>query len=133
MKFKDKFRGQRRDADIASRPAAGRAATTIAARLTFEGEVATLCIRRRAIRVLPPGQGLAGRVLHARFLGDLAVLEIAAEGFERPLVTLVREGEEPARGAEVSIAVDPASVLVFPAEASQNYEAELIDGHPETA
>jgi hypothetical protein len=131
VKFKDKFGGQRRDADIASQPAAG--ATTIAARLTFEGEAATRCIRRRAIRVLPPEQGLAGRVLHARFLGDLAVLEIAAVGFERPLVTLVREGEEAARGAEISIAVDPTSVLVFPAEPSQNYEAELIDGQPETA
>jgi hypothetical protein len=55
-------------------------------------------------------------VLHARFLGDLAVLEIAAQGFERPLLTLVREWEVPERGAEVSIAVDPESVLVFPAE-----------------
>jgi iron(III) transport system ATP-binding protein len=98
-----------------------------------EGQIATLCIRRRAIRVLPAGQGLAGRVLHAKFLGDLAVLEIAAEGFERPLLTLVREGEEPPRGTEVSIAVDPASVLVFPAEPAQNYEAELIDRRPETA
>ena len=52
-----------------------------------------------------------------KFLGDLAVLEIAAQGFERPLMALVREGEEPPRGAEVGIAVDPASVLVFPAEA----------------
>ena len=96
-----------------------------------EGEAATLCIRRRAIRVLPAGQGLAGRVLHAKFLGDLAVLEIAAEGFERPLVTLVREGEEPERGTEVSIAVDPASVLVFPAEDAQNNAAELIGERPE--
>ncbi len=45
-----------------------------------------------------------------------AVLEIAAQGFERPLLTLVREWEVPERGAEVSIAVDPESVLVFPAE-----------------
>ena len=44
------------------------------------------------------GQGLPGRVLHVKFLGDQAVLEIAAQGFERPLMTLVREGEEPARG-----------------------------------
>jgi hypothetical protein len=46
---------------------------------------------------------------------------------------LVREGEEPARGAEVSIAVDPTSVLVFPAEPSPNYEAELIHARPEMA
>ena len=87
-----------------------------------EGDDAVLCIRRRAIRLGRAGEGLAGRVLHVRFLGDLAAIEIAAEGFERPLVTLVREWEVPERGAEVSLAVDPESVLVFPAEAS-------ADGH----
>jgi len=81
-----------------------------------DGDAAVLCIRRRAIRVGPAGQGLPGRVLHVKFLGDQAVLEIATEGFERPLITLVREGEEPPRGAEVGVAVDPESVLVFPAE-----------------
>jgi iron(III) transport system ATP-binding protein len=81
-----------------------------------EGDPAILCIRRRAIRLGAAGQGLPGRVVHARFLGDLAAVEIAAQGFERPLLTLVREGEVPERGAEVSITVDPESVLVFPAE-----------------
>ena len=80
-----------------------------------EGEEAVLCIRRRAIRVTPAGQGLPGRVLRARFLGDQAMLEIAAEGFERPLTTLVHYGEQPAQGAEVGLAVEPESVLVFPA------------------
>ncbi|HJU32940.1 MAG TPA: ABC transporter ATP-binding protein [Hyphomicrobiaceae bacterium] len=82
-----------------------------------EGDAAILCIRRRAIRLTGNGQGLPGRVLHARFLGDLALLEIAAQGFERPLSTLVREADVPPRGQEVSISVDPESVLVFPAEA----------------
>jgi iron(III) transport system ATP-binding protein len=82
-----------------------------------EGDAAILCIRRRAIRLGAAGQGLPGRVLHTRFQGDLAVLEIAAQGFERPLLTLVREWEVPERGTEVSIAVDPESVLVFPADA----------------
>jgi iron(III) transport system ATP-binding protein len=80
-----------------------------------EGEEAVLCIRRRAIRVMPAGQGLPGRVLRARFLGDQALLEITAEGFERPLTTLVHYGEQPAQGAEVGLAVEPESVLVFPA------------------
>src|SRR5262245_56150995 len=60
-----------------------------------EGDEAILCIRRRAIRLGPAGQGLPGRVLRTRFLGDLATLEIAAQGFERPLLTLVREWEVP--------------------------------------
>ena len=91
-----------------------------------EGDAAILCIRRRAIRLGAAGKGLPGRVLHARFQGDLAVLEIAAEGFERPLLTLVREWEVPPRGEEVSIAVDPESVLVFPAESPRDDDAKLI-------
>jgi iron(III) transport system ATP-binding protein len=92
-----------------------------------EGDAAILCIRRRAIRLAPAGQGLPGRVLHAHFQGDLAVLEIAAEGFERPLLTLVREWEVPERGREVAIAVDPESVLVFPAESPQPDAARFAD------
>jgi hypothetical protein len=65
-------------------------------------------------------------VLHIKFLGDLAMLEIAAQGFERPLFTLVREGEEPARGSEVSLSVDPESVLVFPAEAVPNGAPDVM-------
>jgi iron(III) transport system ATP-binding protein len=83
-----------------------------------EGDAAILCIRRRAIRLGKAGGGLPARVLHARFLGDLAVLEIAAQGFERPLQTLVRESEVPERGLEVAITVDPQTVLVFPAESA---------------
>ena len=67
-----------------------------------DGDAAILCIRRRSIRVVAGRAGAAGRVLHVKFLGDLAVLEIAAQGFERPLLTLVREGEEPRAGREVA-------------------------------
>ena len=54
------------------------------------------------------------------------MLEIATQGFERPLLTLVREWEVPPRGEEVSIAVDPESVLVFPAETARDDDAKLI-------
>ena len=56
------------------------------------------------------------------------MLEIAAQGFERPLLTLVREWEVPARGEEVSIAVDPESVLVFPAERLIEFAAHPLSG-----
>jgi len=59
----------------------------------------------------PPGS--ARTRLHVRLLGDQAALEIAAQGFEPPLLTLVREWEVPQRRQEVSISVDPESVLVF--------------------
>jgi iron(III) transport system ATP-binding protein len=91
-----------------------------------EGDAAILCIRRRAIRIGAAGGALPGRVLHARFAGDLAVIEIAVQGFDRPLLTLVREWEVPARGQEVSIAVDPESVLVFPAERASGDARKLI-------
>jgi iron(III) transport system ATP-binding protein len=91
-----------------------------------EGEAAILCIRRRAIRLGAAGAGLPGRLLRARFLGDLMLLEVAVEGFERPLLTLVREGEQPQEGQEVSVSVDAQSVLVFPAEAAHPNDGELI-------
>ena len=91
-----------------------------------EGDQAILCIRRRAIRLGPAGAGLPARLLRSRFLGDLALLEVAVHGFERPLLTLVREGEQPPQGEEVSASVDAESVLVFPAEASIADDAELI-------
>ena len=59
-----------------------------------------------------------------KFLGDLALLEIAAEGFERRLFTLVQEGEAPDRGTEVGMMVDPESVLVFPAESAAESEGD---------
>ena len=96
-----------------------------------DGDDATLCIRRRSIKVRPAGEGIAARVLHVKFLGDLAVLEIAAQGFERPLLTLVREGEEPLRGAEVGLVVDPESVLVFPPERQGNNDESLTITRPE--
>jgi iron(III) transport system ATP-binding protein len=96
-----------------------------------EGEEAILCIRRRAIRLGGVGAGLPGRLLRARFLGDLALLEVAVEGFERPLLTLVREGEQPPEGEEVSVSVAAESVLVFPAQAANADDADLIPGEQE--
>ena len=98
-----------------------------------DGDLAIVCVRRRAIRLVPVGQGLPARVLHVKFLGDLAVLEIATQGFERPLLTVVREGEEPARGSEVALAVDPESVLVFPAEAAADSEVNVMLSRAETS
>ena len=91
-----------------------------------EGEEAILCIRRRAIRIGSAGAGLPARLLRSQFLGDLALLEVAVHGFERPLLTVVREGEQPRQGQEVSISVDAESVLVFPAHAPAADNVELM-------
>ncbi len=98
-----------------------------------DGDEAIVCIRRRAIRLVPAGQGLPGRVLHVKFLGDQAVLEIAAQGFDRPLFTVVREGEEPPRGAEVGLTVDAESVLVFPAQGRAEDGADVTPTGAETS
>jgi iron(III) transport system ATP-binding protein len=81
-----------------------------------EGEVARLCIRRSAIRLVATGTGLSGRVLRRRFLGDMMRLELAVEGFDQPLAMSVLEDRAPALSDDVTIAIDPAGVLVFPAE-----------------
>jgi iron(III) transport system ATP-binding protein len=93
-----------------------------------DGDAAILCIRRRAITLARDGEGIPGRVLHARFLGDLFALEIAAQGFERPLVTVVREFELPEPGSDVRISIDPGSVLVFPAEETSTMDGNLSGG-----
>ena len=81
-----------------------------------EGETAILCIRRRAIRAAREGEkGLPGRVLRSRFLGDLAALELGVTGFEQPLTMLVLEANAKRPGADMSVVIDPASVLIFPA------------------
>ncbi len=80
-----------------------------------EGDAAILCIRRRAIQLVGRDQGLPGRVLRSRFLGDSVLLDIGVQGFEAALTTSVREWDAPAVGTEVQITIDPASVLIFPA------------------
>ncbi|MEI9901323.1 MAG: ABC transporter ATP-binding protein [Hyphomicrobium sp.] len=80
------------------------------------GERATVCIRERGVRLSRDGAGLAGRVLDAKFLGDVARLEVGVEGFDKPLKVRVGESEGWARGAEVRAQIDPARVLVFPGE-----------------
>jgi iron(III) transport system ATP-binding protein len=82
-----------------------------------EGEIGILCLRQRAIKLRPlgVGTGLFGRVLHVRFLGDIAHVEVGVQGFDEPLKVRVSEGVAPARGAEVNVVIDPASALVFPA------------------
>jgi iron(III) transport system ATP-binding protein len=86
------------------------------------GAPATLCIRERAITLARGKEGLAGRVLDARFLGDVVRLEIAVDGFERPLRMRVRESEGWTGNAEVSLAIDLDKALVFAAETTENVD-----------
>ncbi len=84
-----------------------------------EGDHAILCLRQQGIGVGPPGNGVPGRILQVKFLGDVGLIEIAAQGFEAPLKARVHERDGWSKGAEISIQVDPTRVLVFPAERSE--------------
>jgi iron(III) transport system ATP-binding protein len=80
-----------------------------------DGQSAVMCIRERGISVVPAGQGLAGRVLHAKFLGDIALLEIGVQGFETPLRVRTPQSALRPKGSEVGIEIDRDRTLVFPA------------------
>jgi iron(III) transport system ATP-binding protein len=54
-------------------------------------------------------------VLHVKFLGDVGLVDVGVQGFEAPLRARVAEREVLRKGAEVSVAIDPSRVLVFPA------------------
>ena len=89
----------------------------------MEGAGAVLCIRQQGIRLVPPGQGTAGRVLDIRFLGDNALAEIAVEGLDAPLYARMHQSTVPRRDVATGVLVDPDKVLIFP-ETSPSDAAE---------
>jgi len=81
-----------------------------------DGQSAILCIRRRAVRVAMTGEGLAGRIMATKFQGDLAVLDVAVQGMDTRLRSLIRERDAMSPGTDVRVTVDPLGVMVFAAE-----------------
>lgn len=79
-----------------------------------EGGIAILCVRERGMTLSPPGRGLPGRVLHVKFLGDVALLDIGVQGFERPMRARAPENGQWLKDAEISVHIDRDRVLVFP-------------------
>ena len=96
----------------------GRAETplgTFPAEGLGEGADAVVCVRQGSVRVLKPGQGVPGRVLDTRFLGDVGLVSIAIQGLERPILARVRGVDVPEKGAEVGVGVVKGAILVFAA------------------
>jgi iron(III) transport system ATP-binding protein len=81
-----------------------------------DGAEAIVCVRQRGVRLLESGQGVQARVLDARFLGDIALVEVAVQGLDSPLFARVKESDVPPQGAEIGIDVDQGAVLVFEAD-----------------
>jgi iron(III) transport system ATP-binding protein len=80
------------------------------------GSSAIVCVRQRGVRLLDAGKGIPGRVLDARFLGDVALVEVAVQGLDVPLLAKVRESDSPPQGAEIGVVADSEAVLIFPAD-----------------
>jgi iron(III) transport system ATP-binding protein len=97
----------------------GSAATPLgrfAANEVPDGAEAIVCVRQRGVRLLDLGQGVPGRVLDARFLGDVALVEIAVQGLDAPIFARVKESDVPPQGAEIGVGIDTGAVLVFEAD-----------------
>jgi iron(III) transport system ATP-binding protein len=104
--------------ELAARIECGSAATPLgrfAANGVPDGAEAIVCVRQRGVRLLAPGEGVPARVLDARFLGDVALVEVAVQGLDAPLFARIRESDVPPQGAEVGVAIDSGAVLVFEA------------------
>jgi iron(III) transport system ATP-binding protein len=105
--------------ELPSRVEQGSAATPLGrffANGLPDGAEAIVCVRQRGVRLLIAGQGVPARVLDTRFLGDVALVELAVQGVDAPILARVKESDVPPQGAEVGVGVDTGAVLVFQAE-----------------
>ena len=89
---------------------------TVPASGLAEGARAVLCVRQRAVELLPAGEGRAARVLDVKFMGDVVIVDLAVDGLESVLRARLRVTTPVRRGEDVGVRVDPAGMLVFAAE-----------------
>jgi iron(III) transport system ATP-binding protein len=104
--------------ELAARIEGGTAATPLgrfAANGVPDGADAIVCVRQRGVRLRGAGQGVPGRVLDARFLGDVALVEVAVQGLDAPLFARIAESDVPPQGTEIGVVIEPGAVLVFAA------------------
>jgi iron(III) transport system ATP-binding protein len=104
--------------EIPGRVEAGMAKTALGdfpAQGFAAGNEVIICVRHSAVRLVPAGEGIPGRVIDHRFLGDAALVEVAVQGLDSPLFARVRECDAPPVGSEVGVAIDAGGVLVFEA------------------
>jgi iron(III) transport system ATP-binding protein len=78
-----------------------------------EGAAAVICIRPQALKLRAAGFCLPGRVVSRRFLGEVDALEVAVQGFERPVTVRAPEHRPFPEGAEVGVDIVREEVLVF--------------------
>ena len=74
---------------------------------------AILCVRFRTLDIVAPGEGVIGRVIDRKFLGDAALLEMAVDGLENTLHARKREDFAPQIGEEVGVLLQMDKALIF--------------------
>jgi iron(III) transport system ATP-binding protein len=105
--------------EIRSRVEAGGAATPLGrfkVNGLTDGTDAIVCVRQGGVRLLQAGQGTPARVLDTRFLGDVALVELAVQGLDAPILARVRESDVPPQGSEIGVGIDTGAVLIFEAD-----------------
>lgn len=85
-----------------------------------EGEVVVVGVRPERIALKPQGFCLPARVVGRRFLGDSWRLDVTVTGLEQPLSLRYHGRQPPELKSEISLEIDPASVLVFSGEQSSD-------------
>ena len=78
------------------------------------GDIVEICLRPEALTLLPAGEGIAGRIVSHRFLGEVDLYEVAVQGLDHTLKARVRGRPELKPGCDVGVAVETSGVLVFP-------------------
>lgn len=81
-----------------------------------EGEIVSVYVRSRNIRLVAPGEGVAARLVTRSFVGHGYELLLAVDGLEEPVRALVGAAEAQGAGETVHIRVNPTDGLVFPAD-----------------
>jgi iron(III) transport system ATP-binding protein len=80
-----------------------------------DGDAVIVCVRPLGVLLKPAGVGLEGRVVGRRFLGELALVDVAVQGLEAPLQARIRASLSIEVGQDVGVDIDPDEVLVFAA------------------
>lgn len=80
-----------------------------------DGQRAVVGLRERALYIAAPGgEGVLSRIIHVTHLGDGLLVDVATQGFERPLRVRAEGHRNWQQGEEVRVTADMERVLIFP-------------------
>ena len=80
-----------------------------------DGAEAVVCIRPHAVRIVPKGYHLQGRIAARRFLGEVDHALVAVEGLDVPLAVRLALPPHLREGSDVGVDIAADEVLVFAA------------------